>query len=727
MTVTDSADALAAGPAAILPPVTPAARPVTTSRHGVILADEFAWLRDQNWQQVMRDPGVLDPAIRRHLESENAYADAVLAATVPLQEKLITEMRGRIKEDDASVPAPDGPFSYLTRYREGGQHPSICRETRDGGPGELLLDGDQLAAGKAFFRLGHTEHSPDHKLLAWSADENGSEIFAIRIRDIARMADLSDIVPQTTSEVVWTRDCNAFYYVRLDAQHRPTSVHRHRLGDDVRDDADIFAVPDGNRMVSLSQLQSGRFAAIAAFDHDTSETWLVDLDEPDAKAVQVAPREPGLLYDVAHHPDFNGCPALLISTNADGAEDFKIVWTPLANPGREHWRDVVPHRPGVLILSFMVLRDWLVRLEREDGLPRIVVRRIGQSGRGARAPNVIDGEHTIAFDEEAYALSLLQGYEFATDTLRFSYSSMTTPSEVWDYDLNVGARTLRKRQEIPSGHDPGAYVTRRVQARTDDGETVPVSLLYRRTTPVDGTAPLFVYGYGAYGASIPAGFNPDRLSLVDRGFVYAIAHVRGGADKGWRWYREGKLANKPNTFSDFIAVTEHLVKSGFGAPGKVVAEGRSAGGLLIGAVANQRPDLYAALIAGVPFVDVLNTMLDDTLPLTPPEWVEWGDPITDPAAFATIRSYSPYDNVRAQEYPAMLVLAGLTDPRVTYWEPAKWVARLRARKTDRNPIALRVNMDAGHGGAPGRFDRLKDVALAYAFAIAAAERRLPGM
>jgi oligopeptidase B len=733
MTVTDSPDAPAAGSTALKPPVaSAAARPVTTSRHGVTLSDEFAWLRDPNWRQVMRDPGVLDPAIRKHLESENAYADAVLAATIPLQEKLITEMRGRIKEDDASVPVPDGPFSYFTRYREDGQHPSVCRELRGGGAAELLLDGDQLAAGKAFFRLGDTEHSPDHRLLAWSADENGSEIFAIRIRDIARMAELPDTVPQTTSEVVWTRDCAAFYYVRLDSQHRPTSVHRHRLGADVRDDADIFAVPDGNRIVSLSQLQSGRFAAITAFDHDTSETWLVDLEDPDAKAVLVAPREPGLLYDVAHHPDFNGGPALLISTNADGAEDFKIVWTPLASPGRAHWRDIVPHRPGVLILSFMVLRDWLVRLERENGLPRIVLRRIGQNGQDAGQDahaldvNVHD-EHTIAFDEEAYALSLLHGYEFATDTLRFSYSSMTTPSEVWDYDLAAGTRALRKRQNIPSGHDPGAYLTRRVIAPAADGETVPVSLLYRRTTPVDGTAPLFVYGYGAYGASLPAGFNPDRLSLVDRGFVYAIAHVRGGTDKGWRWYREGKLAAKPNTFSDFIAATDHLVKTGFGAPGKVVAEGRSAGGLLIGAVANLRPDLYAALIASVPFVDVLNTMLDDTLPLTPPEWVEWGDPITDPAAFATIQGYSPYDNLRAQDYPAMLVLAGLTDPRVTYWEPAKWVARLRARKTDRKPIALRVNMDAGHGGAPGRFDRLKEVALAYAFAIAAVGKTLPGM
>jgi oligopeptidase B len=730
MTTTGRPSARGAGPA---PPIKPpvafaAAPPVATSCHGVVLSDEFAWLRDPNWQQVMRDPGMLDPAIRAHLENENAYANAALAATVPLQENLITEMRARIKEDDATVPTPDGTFSYFTRYREGGQHPSVCREQRGGGAGELLLDGDQLAAGKAFFRFGDTGHSPDHRLLAWSADENGSEMFAIRIRDIARMAELPDIVPRTTSEVVWARDCTAFYYVRLDAQLRPSSVHRHRIGTNLREDADIFAVPDGSRMVSLSQLQSGRFAAIVAFDHDTSETWLVDLQDPDAKAVHVAPREPGLLYDVAHHPDFGGSSALLISTNAGSAEDFKIVWTPLTSPSREHWRDVVPHRPGVLILSFMVLRDWLVRLEREDGQPRIVFRRIGRGGRDARTPDVnLQDEHTIAFDEEAYALSLLRGFEFATDTLRFSYSSMTTPSEVWDYDLAAGTRTLRKRQEIPSGHDPAAYVTRRVMAPAPDGETVPVSLLYRRTTPVDGTAPLFVYGYGAYGASIPAGFNPDRLSLADRGFVYAIAHVRGGTDKGWRWYREGKLAAKPNTFSDFIAATEHLVKAGYGAPGKVVAEGRSAGGLLIGAVANQRPDLYAALIAGVPFVDVLNTMLDDSLPLTPPEWVEWGNPITDPVAFATIRGYSPYDNVRAQDYPAVLVLTGLTDPRVTYWEPAKWVARLRARKTGRNPIVLRVNMDAGHGGAPGRFDRLKEVALAYAFAVAAVEKALPGM
>jgi oligopeptidase B len=698
------------------PPAAPAGIPVTTTRHGVTLTDEFAWFRAPNWQQVMHDPGVLDPAIRRHLDSENAYANAMLAPTVPLQEKLIAEMRGRIKEDDSTVPVPDGAYSYFTHHREGGQHPCVCREPRSGGASELLLDGDALATGRAFFRLGATVHTPDHRLLAWSADDNGSELFAIRIRDLAAMTELPDIVPRTTGAVAWTQDCTAFYYVRLDAQHRATSVHRHRLGTDASEDADIYAAPDGRLMVSLTRLRSGRFAVISASDHDSSESWLIDLADPDAAATQVTPREPGLLYDVAYHPDFGGGPALLIHTNADGAEDFKIAWTPLASPARAHWRDLVPHRPGVFILHSMVLQDWLVRLEREDGLPRIVFRRAGG-----------DGEQSIAFDEEAYSLWMHGGFEFATNTLRFSYSSMTTPWEVWEYDLLTSVRTLRKRDEIPSGHDPGDYVTRRVMAPAADGETVPVSLLYRKTTPVDGTAPLFVYGYGSYGASIDAAFNSDRLSLVDRGFVYAIAHIRGGTEKGWRWYREGKLAKKPNTFSDFIAATAYLVESGFGAPGKVAAEGRSAGGLLMGAIANLRPDLYAAIIAGVPFVDVLNTILDDTLPLTPPEWVEWGNPIADPVAFERIRSYSPYDNVRTQDYPAMLVMAGLTDPRVTYWEPAKWVARLRARGTGRRPIMLRTNMDAGHGGAPGRFDRLKEIALGYAFAIAAVEKALPGM
>jgi len=696
-------------------PPAPACRPsVTAVRHGITLTDEFAWLRDPDWQRVLHDPGALDPAIRSHLDAENAYAEAMLAHTAALQKDLTAEMRGRIREDDATVPAEDGPFGYFSCWREGGEHPLVCRAPRRGGATEVLIDGNVLAAGKGYFRLGAAIHSPDHRMLAWSADASGAELFTMRVRDLASGAELPDLVPDTVGDAVWTRDATAFYYVRVDEYQRPSRVLRHRLNTPTSADAEIFAVPDGSRRVSLSRCRSARFAVVSVADHSSEQALIIDLENPDAGAVAVTPHEEGLRCRVEHHPDFGGGAALLIHTNSDGAEDFKIVSTRLANTRRTEWRDVVPHRPGVLVRSVAVVREWLIRHEVIDGLPRIVYRRIGS-----------EDERTVGFDEEAYWLDLDAGHEFATDVLRFVYSSPTTPPEVWDYELARGTRTLRKRQEIPSGHDPAHYVTRRVMAPAADGETVPVSLMYRRTTPVDGTAPLLVRGYGAYGLPMRASFDPDVLSLVDRGFVYAVAHVRGGTEKGWRWYRDGKLANKPNTFSDFIAATECLLRTGFGAPGRVAALGVSAGGLVIGAVANLRPDLYAALVAKVPFVDVLNTMLDDTLPLTPPEWPEWGNPITDAAAFATMRAYSPYDNVHAQDHPAILALAGLSDPRVTYWEPAKWVARLRSRNTGRNPILLHTNMGTGHGGAPGRFERLREQALIYAFVIAAVEKSLP--
>ncbi len=681
-------------------------RPVTLTHHGAQVTDEFAWLKAANWREVMRDPQQLDPTIRAYLEAENDYCDQALADTAALQEALFAEMKGRIKEDDSSVPDPDGPYAYYARYRMDGQHPLLCREPRHGGAEQLLIDADALASGKAFFRLGATRHSPDHRLLAWLADEAGSELYTARIRVMDTGADLADTVPDATGAVVWTQDCSAFYYVRLDQDHRPAGVFRHRLGTPVTADERVFEEADQGLFISVGQHASGFFGDISAHDHETSEVRLIDLATPAAEPRLVAAREAGVQYEVEHHPAFNGEPALLIRTNADAAEDFKIVWAPLASPDRAHWRDLVPHRSGIYILSFMVLEDWLIRLERENGLPRIVVRQLATGE-----------EHVIAFAEEAYSLGMDGGYEFATNLLRFTYSSMTTPSEVWDYDLATRSRTLRKRQEVPSGHEPGDYVTRRLFAPAVDGETIPISILHRKDLVRDGKTPCLLYGYGAYGISIPAAFSTNRLSLVDRGFVYAIAHVRGGSEKGWRWYREGKLANKPNTFSDFIAASEYLVQQGWSIAGKIVAHGGSAGGTLIGAVANMRPDLYAGLIAEVPFVDVLNTMLDETLPLTPPEWPEWGDPIRDAAAFRTILAYSPYENVRAQDYPAILALAGLTDPRVLYWEPAKWIARLRQLRTDRNLIAFRTNLDAGHAGAAGRFDRLKEVALAYAFAI----------
>jgi oligopeptidase B len=707
-------------PLASSPPAEPHAeqRPFEHTVHGFRLIDEYAWLKAANWREVMRDPLQLDSAIREYLRAENDYCERLLADTKSLRETLFAEMRGRIKEDDSSVPDPDGRYAYYVRYRKEGQHQLLCRKPRNSSHAlsteaadvkseeQLLLDGDALAHGKAFFRLGATRHSPDHRLLAWLADEAGSELYTARIRVIDTGADLADVVPDASGTVVWTQDASAFYYVRLDQSHRPAGVFRHRLGTPVAADVRVFTEADPGLFISIGRHLSGHFCDISVHDHETSEAWLIDLSAPDAEPTLVAARQTRVQYEVEHHPAFKGCPALIIRTNADGAEDFKIIWSPLANPGRTYWRDLVPYRPGVYILSFIVLEDWLIRLEREDGLPRLVVQRLASGG-----------EHVIAFAEEAYALGIDRGYEFATNILRFTYSSMTTPDEVWDYDLASRERVLRKREEIPSGHNIADYATQRLLAPAVDGETIPISILFRKNVVRDGTTPCLLYGYGAYGLSIPAAFNSNRLSLVDRGFVYAIAHVRGGSEKGRRWYREGKLSKKMNTFSDFIAVSEYLSKNGWCAPGKVIAHGGSAGGTLIGVICNLRPDLYAGVIAEVPFVDVLNTMLDEALPLTPPEWPEWGDPNRDAEAFRTILAYSPYENVRAQRYPAILALAGLTDPRVLYWEPAKWIARLRRLRMDKNLIAFRTNLDAGHAGAAGRFDRLREVALAYAFAI----------
>jgi oligopeptidase B len=687
------------------PPVA-ANRAVLRRVHGEELTDHYAWLRDPNWREVMRNPSKLDRKIRDYLEAENAYADSSFKQTAKLQKLLKQEMRGRIKEDDSSVPARDGDYAYFARYRKGGQHPLICRVASAGGREQVLLDSDKLAKGHAYFHLGSTDHSPNHRLLAWSVDDAGSEFNKIRVRDLSTGKDLSDVIQDTTGGVVWSADSRGFFYVWLNADHRPERVFFHVIGTKQNADKLIYQERDKGFFVSVDKLHAGIYGAIACGDSETSEARLLDLANPLAKPVVVEPRKVGVRYSVEHHPSLQGEPKLVIQTNADESEDFKIVLAPVVAPGRANWRDFIPHRPGTIILDTAVFRDWIVRLERSDGLPRIVIRSATSNE-----------EHNIAFSEEAYSLGTSAGYEFATDNLRFSYSSMTTPNETWDYDMRSRGRKLRKRQEVPSGHDPKKYVTRRIEARAPDGEMIPISLLHLRKLPRNGMAPCLLYGYGAYGISMPASFNSNRLSLVDRGFVYAIAHIRGGTEKGWRWYREGKLANKKNSFTDFIACAEHLCKMKFTARDRIVAHGGSAGGLLMGAVANMRPDLFKVIVAEVPFVDVLNTILDDTLPLTPPEWFEWGNPIKDADAFRRIRGYSPYDNVKAQDYPAMLVLAGLTDPRVTYWEPAKWVAKLRAAKTGDNPLYLRTNMDAGHGGAAGRFDRLEEIALTYAFAL----------
>lgn len=685
-----------------------ARRPHTATVHGHTLTDEFAWLRAANWQDVMRQPALLDTEIRAYLDAENAYWQASLAHTADLRETLFSEMKARLKEDDRQVPTPDGPWEYFPRYVKGGQYPQFCRMPRGGSADDatVILDGNSEAAGHPYWDLGGTAHAPNHRYLAYSADDKGSELYTIRIRDLETGKVLPDEIPDTRGSIVWGPDSTTLYYVRVDANHRPLYVYRHTLGTPADADVLVYEETDIGFYVGVSSTQSNRFVVIDVHDHETSEVHVIDGNKPGGTPRLIAARSKGHQYSLEHNGD-----RFIIMTNSGDAEDFRIVEAPIASPGMDNWREIVPHRSGRLIVDLNVYAKHMVRLEREDGLPRIIVTSFADGG-----------EHAIAFDEEAYALGMAAGFEYDTTALRFTYSSMTTPAETYDYDVVTRARLLRKRQEVPSGHNPQDYVTRRLFAPAHDGELVPVTLLYRKDTPLDGSAPVLLYGYGAYGISMPASFATARLSLVDRGFIYGIAHIRGGKDKGYRWYTNGKMKAKVNTFKDFIAAAEHLVASGLTRKGQIVAQGGSAGGMLMGAVANMAPELFLGIIAEVPFVDVLNTMLDKDLPLTPPEWPEWGNPIESAEEFDVIRGYSPYDNVGAKPYPHILAVAGLTDPRVTYWEPAKWIAKLRINSVSGNAIYLKTNMGAGHGGASGRYEALRDTALTYAFALSIAGR-----
>ncbi len=676
-------------------------RPSRSTWHGVELVDDYAWLRADNWQQVLAEPTVLPADIRAYLEAENAYTEAAMADTEALQAALFAELKGRIKEDDSSVPQLDGPFAYASSYITGGQYPRFYRTPRAGGAEQILIDGNKEGEGKPYWSLGAISHSPDHRLIAYSTDEKGSEQYTVRVREAATGSELADVLPGSRGGLLWSSDASTLFYVRLDDHERPTSVWRHRLGTPVVDDICVYEEADPGFMVSVGETQSGDYVLIEASDHQTSEVRFIPAATPEAAPRLVAARRPGHEYGLDHQGE-----QFIILTNSGSAVDFRICTVPVGAPDEANWVELVPHKPGRLILDIAAFENHLARLERENGLPRIVIR---ERASGA--------EHAIAFDEEAYSLGMSAGYEHATTMLRFTYSSMTTPAEVYDYDMTARTRVLRKRQEVPSGHDPARYVTLRIYAPAAAGETVPVTLLYAKDTPLDGSAPAFLYAYGSYGVTIPASFSTSRLSLVDRGFVFALAHIRGGKDKGYRWYTDGKLARKMNTFTDFIAAGRHLAKEGFTREGRIVANGGSAGGMLMGVAANLAPELFLGIIADVPFVDVMNTMLDADLPLTPPEWLEWGNPIESKEQFDWIAAYSPYENVAAKAYPHIFAYGGLTDPRVTYWEPAKWVARLRELKTDDNLLILKTNMDAGHGGASGRFEALKETALDYAFAL----------
>lgn len=689
-------------------PVAPVARkkPLSDTRHGITRTDDYAWFRADNWQQMFKDTSILDPEIRAHLEAENAYMKAAMADTEALQKQLFAEMKGRIKEDDSSVPVKDGPFAYGTAFVTGGEQPRYFRQPREGGERVVLLDGDKEAAGKDYFRLSGVDHCTDHSLGIWGYDDKGSEYFTLRIRDLSTGDDLEDVIANTGGDGAWAPDGRSFFYTVLDENHRPSKIFHHVIGTPQADDRLVYEEEDPGFFMGVGASMLDDVIYIDIHDHETSEYMLIPTSDLHATPRLVAARETGLEYSMTEGGD-----VFYILTNADGAKDFKIMETPFDRPERENWREVVPHTPGRLILNHMAFARHLVWLERENGLPQIKIRdrRTGE-------------EHAVAFAEEAFSLGLSGAAEYDTDVIRFSYSSMTTPSQLYDYDMTTRERTLLKTQEVPSGHNPDDYVTRRVFAPSQDGVTVPVTLLYRRDVALDGSAPCLLYGYGAYGMSIPASFNTNCLSLVDRGFVYAIAHIRGGKDKGFAWYEDGKMEKKTNTFKDFIAAADYLNEQRFTSYENIVAEGGSAGGMLMGAVANMAPEKFGGIIAAVPFVDVLNTMLDDTLPLTPPEWPEWGNPIDDEAAYHHIASYSPYDNVAEKPYPALLALSGLTDPRVTYWEPTKWVAKLRDKTTGNQPILLKTNMGAGHGGASGRFQRLEEIAFEYAFAIKVARK-----
>lgn len=702
-------------------PTPPVARkiPVVIEQLGRTRTDDYQWMKDDNWQAVLKDPSLIKADVKAHLTEENAYREAVMASTLPMQAAMFEEMKGRIKEDDSSVPSPDGRWEYFTEYRTGEQHPRYMRVARSGTfredgqdvtvnfiqapTPELLLDANLLAEGKAYSEVGATANSPDHALFAYAEDAQGSEVFRIYIKDLATGEVLPDVIGDTGGNFVFSPDSRWIFWTNRDDNGRPDKIFRRpaRGGETSL----VYEETDDGMFISVGLTADDAFVVINIANQETSESRIIPASDLTATPTLVEPRHEGRLYDLDHWGD-----RWVIRTNADDAMDFKIVQAPTAMPGKAHWTDLVAHTPGRFIEGVSLTTGHLARQERADANTRIVIRdRAG-------------AEHEIAVDEPAYALSLQGASEFDTTITRYTYNSPSTPTTTYDYDLATRERRVRKVQTVPSGHNPADYVVERLNARASDGEMVPITALRRQTTPVDGSAPLLLYGYGSYGIPIGATFSTNRLSLVDRGFIYAIAHIRGGSDKGWNWFLSARRMTKKNTFTDFIACAEHLIANNYTQAGRIVAEGRSAGGMLMGAVTNMRPDLWAGVIGGVPFVDVINTMSDTSLPLTPPEWPEWGNPIEDVAAYDYMYSYSPYDQIEAKPYPAVLATGGLSDPRVTYWEPEKWVAKLRPATTSGKPVLLKINMEAGHFASSGRFDYLKEVAHDYAFAVWAVEK-----
>ncbi len=663
--------------------------------HGDERHDPYHWLRDRD-----------DPATRAYLAAENAYTEEMLKPTEWRQQRLYDEILGRVKQTDHSVPFRYGPFFYYSRTIEGKSYALRCRRSLDAGlPGEepdeaeqVLLDENAMAEGKPYFALGEYVPSPDHALLAYLVDSTGDERYALRIKDVASGELRPEQLVDLSADVVWSADGRHLFYVRLDEASRPYQVLRHELGTPVEQDVVVHHEHDESFYVSLGQSRSRRFVMLSINSHTTSEVRLLPADEPEASPWTVAPRREGIEYGVSHHGE-----RLLVVTNED-AVNFRAMEASLASPGREHWVELIPHRPEVKIDDVHAFADHLVIARRERGLPVLSVERLSPGER-----------HDLELPEPVYDVWVSTNLEFETHELRFAYTSLVTPHSVYDYDMDARTRVLRKQVEVRS-YDPSRYHCERIEAQAADGTLVPISLVYRADLDRSVPQPMLLTGYGAYGHPYDPSFSSSQVSLLERGMIFAIAHVRGGGELGRPWYEAGKLLDKANTFSDFITCADALIERGYTASSRLAIRGGSAGGLLVGAVVNQRPELFAAAVADVPFVDVLTTMLDPSLPLTVIEYGEWGNP-QQRRSYDAIKAYSPYDNVRSQEYPAMLVLAGLSDPRVGFWEPAKWVAKLRAHKEDVEVLLLRTNMEAGHGGASGRYDALRETALWQAFVL----------
>jgi oligopeptidase B len=671
----------------------------TVKIHNEELIDNYSWIKQKDWKEVILNPSKLNAQVKKYLDEENLFKENQLKDINDVEKKLFEELKSKIKNEDNSVPKKDGNYFYGYKYNKNSEYPIYYRKNITNNSEEIILDCEKKSKTHTYFNVASISHSHDHRHVAYNIDTNGSEYFSIFIEDIPKKELLSPEIKNTTGDIVWSLDNKYIFYVRLDQNHRPTKVFQHKIGSNSEKDLLIYEEKDPSFFCSINLSKTKNYLFIRTADHETSEYLFINLKLNETKPILFRKRIKKTEYDLEHHEKF-----FLISTNIDNAKNFKIMIS--HEESYQKWEEFIPYNKVNLILDFILLKDWLIRLERTEGSENIIILNLNNKD-----------QHKISFDEEAYNLSLDHGYEYETDVFRYSYSSPTTPKSVFDYDCKSKKQELKKTQEVPSGHNKDDYICKKIFAMAHDNEKIPITILYKKGVKLDSNNYLLLYGYGSYGISIPSNFSTNRLSLVDRGIVYAIAHVRGGKEKGYEWYENGKLLNKKNTFLDFVSCAEKLCEDKYTSPKKIVAQGGSAGGLLMGYIANERPDLFLGIIAQVPFVDICNTMLDEDLPLTVTEIPEWGDIKNDKKSFLYVKSYSPYDNVKKQNYPHMLVTGGISDPRVTYWEMTKWVAKLRENKTDNNLLLLHMNMTAGHSGASGRFDYLKEIAMEYGFVL----------